>query len=356
MKKFLIVLGVALGLIISQNNIGASNSNVVHRGMINSLAWNVDSQSLALQGAEGTWVYGIDKTLIKYLEEVDSVSLEGGGIPPDIYSSAWGTGVDWHPDGDKLVTPFYDPNSLASILSMSLKIWDVSNWEIITTYSMGFDSTAIRWSPDGEQVAVADRGLLDVSGIRSWTISFFPGQENHPIVLNLGEIPIHDIDWNSASNQIAVARSDGAANIINVDPLRAMYIDEETNLQTFHIQDDAINTIKWKPEEELVVTGGDEGLIYLWDANTGEVVSTFEASSGSINAVDWSSDGTLLANAGEDAIIRIWDVETGEVIATFEGHEDEIIDLDWSPDDQHIATASLDDTVRIWEVDLMVND
>jgi RNA polymerase sigma factor (sigma-70 family) len=66
--------------------------------------------------------------------------------------------------------------------------------------------------------------------------------------------------------------------------------------------------------------------------------------------VAFSPDCRLLAHGGEDGILRLWDAHTGDLLADFKGHTGSISTIAFSPNGRSIATGSADTTALIWDV------
>jgi WD40 repeat protein len=57
----------------------------------------------------------------------------------------------------------------------------------------------------------------------------------------------------------------------------------------------------------------------------------------------------LLVSGGDDQTVRLWNVETGEIITTLQGHTDRVWSVAFSCDNETLASGSNDGTIRLWQ-------
>lgn len=107
-------------------------------------------------------------------------------------------------------------------------------------------------------------------------------------------------------------------------------------------------TPAWSRDGRLIACGYGDAVIRLWDAVTGEIVTILDGHQLKVNNVAWSPDGKVLASCADDKSIKLWDIGRGECFATLYGHRGGINTIAWNPDGQLLASASLDGTVRVW--------
>lgn len=121
---------------------------------------------------------------------------------------------------------------------------------------------------------------------------------------------------------------------------------------------------KWKVPAELgeqkaiaydrngsvLATGGSDGVVRLWNAQSGAQVAAMFGHTDAVNSVAVSSDGRFVASGSKDKTAMLWDVKTGSVLV-LRGFTDIVTCVAFSPDGKQIATTSRHDVrVRMWDV------
>ncbi|KAF6001279.1 WD and tetratricopeptide repeat-containing protein [Cyanidiococcus yangmingshanensis] len=60
------------------------------------------------------------------------------------------------------------------------------------------------------------------------------------------------------------------------------------------------------PNDEFVISGSDDGRVYIWDRYTGELLQAFQADRDVVNCVETHPYEPYLATAGIDSTIKLW--------------------------------------------------
>jgi WD40 repeat protein len=100
-----------------------------------------------------------------------------------------------------------------------------------------------------------------------------------------------------------------------------------------------------------VLTGGWDGVMRLYDAQSGKELRQFtENGMGSIYGVAFSPDSRLALSGSKDKTARVWDVQTGQVLQRLVGHTAYLYAVAFSPDGKLALTSSADNTARLWNL------
>ncbi|WVN86031.1 uncharacterized protein L203_101189 [Cryptococcus depauperatus CBS 7841] len=105
-----------------------------------------------------------------------------------------------------------------------------------------------------------------------------------------------------------------------------------------------IRCIKVFPHSSLAISGSRDFSLRIWDIRKGELKHTLQGHTGSVRCVEvW---GDKAVSGSYDHTARMWDSKSGECLHTFSGHYAEIYSI--ACNGQIVITGSLDSTVRVW--------
>ncbi|MFI6575318.1 NB-ARC domain-containing protein [Nocardiopsis sp. NPDC050513] len=104
----------------------------------------------------------------------------------------------------------------------------------------------------------------------------------------------------------------------------------------------------------LVASGGEDGVVRLWDFGARRLIRTHHGHTGWIFATALSPDGLVVASAGDDVVIRLWRTDTGEPVGVLTGHNRRIRSLAFSPSGAFLVSGAEDGAVCVWDVDRLV--
>ena len=90
--------------------------------------------------------------------------------------------------------------------------------------------------------------------------------------------------------------------------------------------------------------------LYSWDYRVGTVIDRFEEHDGPVRGVDFHWNEPLLVSGGDDYKIKVWDYKLRRCLFTLLGHLDYIRTVQFHPGTQPwILSASDDQTLRLWD-------
>ena len=134
------------------------------------------------------------------------------------------------------------------------------------------------------------------------------------------------------------------------DQGKAMVWKPEQNTEKFTIGSAGkkIRSIRFKPDEERIAVGYDDGMIELWNIVLQKKISEFKAHSGEVNDIRFNSRFEQMATAGNDGTLKLWD--TGDLISppvSFNDNEGLVIAFEFSSDGEMILTGSVGDKPKL---------
>ena len=194
-------------------------------------------------------------------------------------------------------------------------------------------ATASAWNPAGEQLAVSfeDGRLLLYDAGRDRTTSPFK---------SLGSPTA--IDWDPGRGErLVVATQAGTARV--VVPRKGQ------RLALLEGHAGPLTCVDWKPHEERIATGSEDGSVRVWSARSGRELGRIDLG-GRITAIEWSPAGELLAATSDLGILYTWDGKKDSTPSLFLTGETPLMDVAWSADGARLAVARKDGMVDLFDV------
>ena len=99
----------------------------------------------------------------------------------------------------------------------------------------------------------------------------------------------------------------------------------------------------------LAVSAGASNVVSVWETNTGTNLFRLPSRASVVHELVFSPDSRTLALAGDDAILELRDARTGELRAALTGHEVAIVAAAFSPDGRTLVTQA-GDWMKLWHL------
>lgn len=162
---------------------------------------------------------------------------------------------------------------------------------------------------------------------------------------------VRSIAVNKSTNEIAAGYSDHRIRIFDKSDL--------TLKHTLEGHANSIFTLKYSPDEQLLLTAGRDAHIKIWDVGAGYMVlQDIVAHMYAINNIDYSPDGKHFVTCSMDKSIKVWDARSFKLLKVIDkarhaGHGTSVNKLLWSSHNDLLVSASDDRTISVWDLNFV---
>jgi WD40 repeat protein len=131
--------------------------------------------------------------------------------------------------------------------------------------------------------------------------------------------------------------------------------DANTGKEKMTMQADKwVHCVAFSSDGKRIVSGGGgannaPGDLRVWDANTGQMLMTNTGHFRGVYCLAISPDGTRFVTGGVDKLVKLWNFSPGQTIRTLTGHTLSVTGVDFSPDNKRMLSCSIDQTIKIWD-------
>jgi autophagy-related protein 16 len=109
-------------------------------------------------------------------------------------------------------------------------------------------------------------------------------------------------------------------------------------------------SVKFNDAGSILITGGSDVYLKVWDANSGQEKSTLRGMAHSAMDLSICQGSELILAGCSDNIAYVWNYNTGRIKHNLTGHGNKICSTSFFNNKSDAVTGSQDRTIKIWDV------
>jgi WD40 repeat protein/serine/threonine protein kinase len=284
-----------------------------HTWEVNAVAYSPDGLQLASGCQDGTIRFWDPHplTIQKLLPEFQRGQNLKAGLPTFSADSRW----------------------LAAAISNDVHIVDTTTAEWTARTVLTNAGLPITFSHDASTLLTL---TSEAKTLRRWNVA-------SKTLLSTTRLETTNVDWGISS-----ISSDG--NLLALTDNRVIQIFEtRTGRNVDLLQDRGLDSIELSPDGQLLAIGTDTSLL-LRDVAKHRFIWTGKGHRDRIFSIRFSPDQKMVVTGSWDSNLRLWDVETGKELAVLTGHKAALLNCAFSPDGRTLASKSDDRTIKFWNL------
>ncbi len=238
-------------------------------------------------------------------------------------------------------------SNLQDRLDTAARIWQAgasqSRWtfpaqETPLTYERMPYAAWWTWSGDGRRVARPD----SAHGVAIWE-----PESGAVIRLQLPEGEIVRLALSARGDRMVVAFHEGRLLAYDVGSKRQLWTATfpEYSLRSFGM-------LSFSPDDRrlVVATEDTDRTLRVFEAVTGNELARTSGLAFAPSHIAWRGDSRYFITGGQELIATVWDAETARAVRRLPGHDEAISGVAFSADGKHAVTLTASFTVRRWDV------
>ena len=227
-----------------------------------------------------------------------------------------------------------DCKRIACGVADTVKLWDaVTGQEELTLKGHTSDVTSLAFSPDGKRLASSSQDCT----VKEWDA--VSGQVTTAFDVPVGRVT--NVAISPDGKRLVVSGGEfGVMQVWDADPVQEVPALRWTKMGAF-------GSAAFRPDGKQIVCSSYAG-VSLWAAENGQETPYLNLQSSDCSSFAFSPDGKWLAGDCGDGTVRLWNTKAGIETQTLTGHHACRRNTAFSPDGKRIA-CGVGDTVKVWE-------
>ncbi len=238
------------------------------------------------------------------------------------------TSIAINPDGSRIVTGGWEKR---------IKIWDAKTLGFLEELSVRPENgRALCFSPDGKHLVCAGCDDHEHSTLFLWDFQARTLRRQQRFKGH-----VNSVTFSPDGQRIAATVHSG----------KVLVWDTRTLGQTAYLSDHegGAHGVTFNASGRSLISCGADCTLRAWDSSP-TAVRRLRHSREPLRVIAFSPDGAQLASASKDGVVKIWDVETGKVVHSLPSAGNWVDALDYSPDGRTLVTSSGDEKLWFWDV------
>jgi WD40 repeat protein len=238
---------------------------------------------------------------------------------------------------------FFSNSHFICIAENIISIWNLDEGSCYKQIEYDGSESFVDINPNGKEILSTKEYCIILRNIDS-------GKINHVLTEHDGDIVNAKYDysgkfivssaydnkiriWNSKTGQclkVLDTKNSLGSRILSFFPndnTHILSLFREKDIRVWDLEENRLNRLKisvdntkggavsYSNNGKIIASSGDNNLIYLWNASTGEKIHTLRGHNASVRSIAFNPKDNFLLSSSHDSTLRIWDVKTEKCIA-----------------------------------------
>nr|KAF6352853.1 angio associated migratory cell protein [Pipistrellus kuhlii] len=248
--------------------------------------------------------------------------------------------MEWHPRAPILLAGTADGNTW---------MWKVPNGDCKTFQGPNCPATCGRVLPDGKRAVVGyEDGTIRIWDLKQGSpIHVLKGTEGH-------QGPLTCVATNQDGSLILTGSVDCQAKLVSattgkvVGVFRPESVASQPNLgEGEESESNSVESLGFCSVMPLAAVGYLDGTLAIYDLSAQTLRHQCQHQSGIVQLL-WEAGTAVVYTCSLDGIVRLWDARTGRLLTDYRGHTAEILDFALSKDASLVVTTSGDHKAKVF--------